>query len=139
MIDRGTDQRGNCSNSGTRNNNGRGHHLLDSHPGSQWNYPVATATTSFTVAQGVPTLTFAAIPPETFGNAPFQVTASSTSSGAVTYSLPRTDQRGTVTSSGLVTMTGAGTVYLTATQAASGNDAGEPRLQASSWPRNSRP
>ena len=43
------------------------------------NYTAATASTSFTIAPEVPTLTFATIPAETFGNAPFTVSASSAS------------------------------------------------------------
>ncbi|MGD0941716.1 MAG: immunoglobulin domain-containing protein, partial [Terracidiphilus sp.] len=86
------------------------------------NYAAATATTSFAVAAEVPTLTFSSIPAETYGNAPFPVTASSASSGAVTYALTAGQtSAGTVSSSGTVTITGAGTIYLTATQAASGN------------------
>ena len=51
------------------------------------NYTAATATTTFTVAAGTATLTFAAIPAQTFGAAPFTVSATSASSGAVTYSI----------------------------------------------------
>jgi hypothetical protein len=86
------------------------------------NYTAATATTSFVVYAEAPTLSFAAIPAKTFGNAPFTVSASSASSGAVTYSLTAGQtSAGTVTGAGMVTITGAGTIYLTASQAASGN------------------
>jgi hypothetical protein len=90
------------------------------------NYAAATATTSFTVNQEVPTLTFASIPTHTYGDASFQVTATDAantpSSGMITYSLTNGHtSSGTVTSWGMVTLTGAGTVYLTASQAASGN------------------
>jgi hypothetical protein len=66
----------------------------------------------------VPTLSFAAIASQTYGNAPFTVSATSASSGAVTYAVAS----GPATISGsTVTLTGAGTVVLNASQAASGN------------------
>ena len=79
-----------------------------------------------TVNPVTPTLSFAAIANQTFGSAPFQVSAtdaaSAVSSGAITYSLtPGQSSAATVTSSGMVTLTSAGTVYLTATQAATAN------------------
>jgi hypothetical protein len=81
------------------------------------NYGAATATTSFTVAPIVPTLSFVAIASQTYGNAPFTVSATSASSGAVTYAVAN----GPATISGAtVTLTGAGTVVLNASQAASG-------------------
>jgi hypothetical protein len=82
------------------------------------NYTAATTTISFTVAAEVPALAFASIPNKTHGNAPFPVTASSASSGAVTYSVasgPATISVNTVT------LTGIGTVVLNASQVASGN------------------
>ena len=113
---------GTVTSSGLVTLTGAGTVYLTATQAASGNYLAATATTSFAVALGVPTLTFGAIPAETFGNPPFQVTASSASSGAITYSLtPGQTSAGTVSSSGLVTMTGAGTIYLTATQAASGN------------------
>jgi phospholipase C len=69
-----------------------------------------------------PALTFASIPTETDGNPPFTVSASSASSGTVTYSLTAGQtSSGTVTSAGMVTIYAAGTIYLTANQAARGN------------------
>jgi phospholipase C len=69
-----------------------------------------------------PTLTFASIPTETDGNPPFAVSASSASSGTVKYSLTAGQtSSGTVTSAGMVTIYAAGTIYLTANQAASGS------------------
>jgi hypothetical protein len=68
----------------------------------------------------VPSLSFAAIPQHTCGDAAFTVSASSASTGAVSYSVlsgPATVNGGT----GLVTLTGAGTVDLGASQAAGGN------------------
>jgi Bacterial Ig-like domain (group 3)/NHL repeat len=86
------------------------------------NYAGATANASFVVAPAagatVPTLTFAPIPAQTYGNAPFAVSATSASSGAVTYTVVS----GPATIAGnMVTLTGAGTVVLNASQAASGN------------------
>lgn len=81
-------------------------------------YTSATTTTSFTVGGETPMLTFASIPAEIYGNAPFPVTASSASSGAVTYSVvsgPATIVGNTVT------LTGAGPVEIMASQAASGD------------------
>src|ERR1019366_2805562 len=56
-----------------------------------------------------PTLVFASIPAQTYGNAPFTVSATSASSGAVTYTV--TSGPATISSS-TVTITGAGTVVL---------------------------
>ena len=82
------------------------------------NYTAASASTSFTVNPETPTLTFAAIPTHIFGDAPFTVSATSASSGAVTYSVTS----GPATIAGnMVTITGGGTVVLGASQAASGN------------------
>jgi hypothetical protein len=82
------------------------------------NYAAATANTSFAVNPQTPTLTFAAIPSKTFGYPAFAVSASSASSGAITYSVTS----GPATISGaMVTLTGAGTVVLGASQAASGD------------------
>ncbi len=82
------------------------------------NYTAATATISFTVNPETPTLTFASIPTHTFGDSPFTVSATSASSGAVTYSV--TSGPATIAAN-TVTLTGAGTVVLGASQAASGN------------------
>ena len=113
---------GTVSSSGLVTLTGLGTVYITANQAASGNYLAATATTSFAVALGVPKLAFAAIPSEVFGNPPFQVTASSASSGAVTYSLTAGQTSvGTVTSSGLVTITGVGTIYLTASQAASGN------------------
>jgi len=65
-----------------------------------------------------PTLSFAAIPSQTYGNAPFNVSATSASNGPVTYTVA--SGPATITGS-TVTLTGVGTVVLNADQAASGN------------------
>ena len=82
------------------------------------NYTSATASASFTVGIAVPTLTFAAIPTHTYGDAPFTVSATSASTGAVTYSV--TSGPATILGN-TVTITGAGTVVLGASQAATAN------------------
>jgi hypothetical protein len=105
---------------------GAGTVYLTASQAASGNYAAATATTSFTVNPAVPTLTFATIPTHTYGDAPFQVTATDAantpSSGMITYSLTNGQiSAGTVSSSGTVTLIGSGTVYLTANQMASGN------------------
>ena len=77
-------------------------------------------TQSYTIVvnQATPTLTFAAISAKTYGDAAFTVSATSASTGAVTYSVTS----GPATISGnTVTLTGVGTVVMGASQAASGN------------------
>ncbi len=95
--------------------------VLQASQAANANHAAATATTSFTVtatAPVVPTLSFASIAAQIYGNAPFAVSATSASSGAVTYAVVS----GPATISGLtVTLTGVGTVVLSASQAASGN------------------
>ena len=81
------------------------------------NYGAATATTNFTVTPATPTLAFP-IASQTYGAAPFTVSATSPSSGAITYSFIS----GPASLSGsTVTLTGVGTVTLQASQAANGN------------------
>jgi hypothetical protein len=82
------------------------------------NYAAATANVSFTVAVEIPVLAFAPVSAQTYGNAPFIVSATSASSGAVTYTVVS----GPATIAGnIVTLTGAGTVVVSASQAATGN------------------
>ncbi len=83
-------------------------------------FGTSSASTTVTVTGGpiAPSLVLASIPNHTFGDAPFQVLATSNSPGAITYSIVS----GPATISGTtVTLTGAGTVVVKATQAASGN------------------
>jgi Putative Ig domain/Bacterial Ig-like domain (group 3) len=81
----------------------------------------ATVTANYTVTSAalvVPTLSFATIAPQTFGTPPFAVSATSASSGAVAYAVVS----GPATIAGkLVTLTGVGTVLLSASQAPAGN------------------
>jgi sugar lactone lactonase YvrE len=73
---------------------------------------------SGTSQQATPTLTFNSISNQTYGAAPFAVSASSNSNGAITYSVVS----GPATISGsTVTITGVGTVTLQASQAATTN------------------
>jgi hypothetical protein len=101
---------------------GAGTVVLSASQAASGNYAAATVTVSFTVAAAppgtVPSLTFAPIPAATFGNPPFAVSATSSSSGAVTYAI--VSGRATIAGD-MVTLTGAGTVVLSASQAASGN------------------
>jgi hypothetical protein len=82
------------------------------------NYKAATATQTVTITKATPTLTFTTIPAKIYGVAPFAVSASSASSGAITYSV--TSGPATISGS-TVTITGVGTVVLGASQAATTN------------------
>jgi hypothetical protein len=97
---------------------GAGTVVLAANQAATGNYAAATATTSFTVAPEVPTLSFATIPAETYGNAAFPVSATSASIGAVTYTVVSGPA---IIVGSTVTLTGAGTVVLSASQAANGN------------------
>jgi predicted outer membrane repeat protein len=97
---------------------GTGRVVLSASQAASGNYAAATATTSFTVVPGVPTLAFAPVSVQTFTVTSFAVSATSASSGAISYTVvsgPATIQ------SNMVTLTAAGTVVLSASQAASGN------------------
>ena len=81
------------------------------------NYTVATHNATFAVATGIPTISFT-IPNHTFGDGDFTVGATSNSTGAFTYTVVS----GPATIAGsTVTLTGAGTVVLQASQAADAN------------------
>jgi hypothetical protein len=81
------------------------------------NYTSGTQNATFTVAAGAPTITFT-VASQTYGATPFAVAATSNSTGAIAYSLVS----GPATLSGAtVTLTGAGTVVLQASEAAAGN------------------
>ncbi|HEY8400978.1 MAG TPA: carbohydrate-binding protein, partial [Cytophagaceae bacterium] len=70
------------------------------------------------IAEAVnPTITFNNIT-KTYGDEPFNVTASSNSSGAITYSITAGNQFADITSNGQVTIKGAGTVTIQASVAA---------------------
>jgi hypothetical protein len=75
-------------------------------------------TQTLTVNPATPTLTFASIANQTFGAAPFAVSATSNSTATITYSVVS----GPATITGkIVTLTGDGTVTLEASVAAAGN------------------
>ena len=78
-----------------------------------------TSSANYTLAVNRSTapLTFATIPPQTYGNPPFTISASSASTGTITYSIvagPASIDPATR----MVTLTGAGEVTLEASQAA---------------------
>jgi hypothetical protein len=80
----------------------------------------ASASVTLTVNQAQPSLSFSAVPQHTYGDAPFTVSASSASSGGVSYNL--ISGHATVgVSSGLITLSGAGAVQLSASQVATTN------------------
>jgi len=80
-------------------------------------YNTATQTAQLTVNPVAPAIAFS-VGNQTYGIAPFTVAATSNSAGAITYSVVS----GPATIAGsTVTITGAGTVVLQASQAASGN------------------
>jgi hypothetical protein len=77
----------------------------------------AASAGNFVIGTVAPIITFT-VPNHTFGDAPFTVSATSNSAGAITYSVVS----GPATIAGAtVTLTGAGTVTLKATQAAASN------------------
>ena len=85
-------------------------------PTDRTDYTTATASVPLTVLT-VPALTFTLIPAQAYSDPSFAVSATSASTGPVTYAVVS----GPATVSGnLVTLTGVGTVVLTASQAASG-------------------
>jgi hypothetical protein len=86
-------------------------------PTDTTDYATATATTSITVNGIAPTITFT-VSNHTYGDAPFTVAATSNSTGAIAYSVVS----GPATISGsTVTLTGAGSVIIQASQVAAGN------------------
>ena len=87
-------------------------------PSDSTDYNSASATVSINVGAATPTLTFAPIANVTTNATPFSVNATSASPGAVIYGV--TSGPATISGS-TVTVTGAGTVVLSATQAAAGN------------------
>jgi hypothetical protein len=96
---------------------GAGTVVLQASQAAAGNYAGATQNATFTVAPAAPTISFS-VANQTYGAAPFSVTATSNSSGAFTYSVVS----GPATVSGsTVTLTGAGTVVLQASEAAIGN------------------
>ena len=96
---------------------GAGTVVLKASEAADSNYVAATKNATFTVGAGAPTISFT-VPNQTYGAAPFAVAATSNSTGAFTYSV--VSGPATITGS-TVTLTGAGTVVLQASEAADSN------------------
>jgi plastocyanin len=96
-----------------------GQHTIGANYSGDSSFASGSATTlPVTIAPITPPLSFANIPAEMYGNAAFLISATSASAGALTYSVVS----GPATLSGAsLTLTGGGTVILSATQAANGN------------------
>jgi hypothetical protein len=96
---------------------GAGAVVLQASEAADANYTVATQNASFMVAAITPTISFT-VPSHTYGDAPFTVSATSNSTGAFSYTVVT----GPATISGsTVTLTGAGTVVLQASEVADAN------------------
>jgi NHL repeat len=96
---------------------GAGTVVLQASEAADANFTATTKNAIFEVAAITPTINFT-VPNHTYGDAPFTVSATSNSTGAFTYTVVS----GPATISGAtVTLTGAGTVVLSASQVASGN------------------
>ena len=96
---------------------GAGTVVLQASEAADSNYAAGSKTATFTVGLGTPTIAFT-VPNQSYGAAPFAVSATSNSTGAFTYTVVS----GPATISGAtVTLTGAGTVVLQASEAADSN------------------
>ena len=93
------------------------------------NYAAATSVNqSFTITQATQTITFAAPSAKTYGAAPFAVSATASSGLSPTFSIVS----GPATISGnTITLTGAGTVVVRASQAGNANYAAAPTVDQS--------
>jgi uncharacterized delta-60 repeat protein len=86
--------------------------------------PSAGPSTTFNVVKANQTITFASLGNKTFGDAPFTVTATGGGSGEpVTFSIISNPAKATATglNNSLITLTGAGTVIVRASQAGNAN------------------
>jgi hypothetical protein len=96
---------------------GLGMVVLQASEAADSNFPANTKNATFNVTTITPAIAFI-VPGHTYGDAPFTVSATSASTGAFTYTVVS----GPATVSGsTVTLTGAGTVVVSASQLASGN------------------
>ena len=96
---------------------GAGTVVLQASEAADSNYTAGSKNATFTVGLGTPTIAFT-VSNQTYGAAPFAVAATSNSTGAFTYTVVS----GPATISGAtVTLTGAGTVVLMASEAADSN------------------
>jgi ABC-type anion transport system duplicated permease subunit len=91
--------------------------VLSATQAASGNYATNSQNTTFTVAAATPTITFN-VANQTYGVAPIAVAATSASSGAFTYAVVSGPA---AVSGSTVTVSGIGTVILSATQAAGGN------------------
>jgi hypothetical protein len=97
--------------------NGAGTIVLQASEAADSNYTAATSNASFTVGSKSPIVAFA-VANHTFGDVPFPVAANSASTGAFTYMVVS----GPATIAGsTVTLSGAGTIVLQASEAADSN------------------
>jgi len=86
------------------------------------NYTLGSTPATFIVNQIAPTLGSFSIPTKDFGTAPFTLTPpTSNSSGIFSYTSGNMDIATVDSTTGVVTIVGAGTAVITATQAAAGN------------------
>ncbi len=92
--------------------------VLQAKQAAAGNYAASSVQTSFTVSAETPNVVFGQVAPRVYGAPPLVVGVSSPSKGVITYSVVS----GPATVSGnKVTLTGAGTIVIGATQAALGN------------------
>jgi len=124
----GTSTPGVCTSSGTNGSTitfitvggGTGACIVTANQAGNTNYNAATqATQNINVAKGDQTITFAAIPGHTFGDAPFTVPASASSGLAVTLTSSTTPV--CTVSGSTITIVAAGTCTITATQPGDAN------------------
>lgn len=96
--------------------------ITASYTDSSGQYAGSSNTGTLTISQAAPNLTFdlSSLPATTYGDSAFSVAgyASSDSTAAITFALGNGSQGCAVTSSGEVTITGAGTCVIEASQAA---------------------
>jgi hypothetical protein len=92
--------------------------VLNANQAASGSFAATTATTSFVVSADTTKLTFVTVATRTYGNAPFTLKATSLSTAPVTYAV--VSGPGTLSGTS-VTITGAGTIVVSASQAASGD------------------
>lgn len=103
---------------GTVTIKGAGEVTLEASQAATANYTAVKTTTSFTITQATPQISMLYIQPKTFGVAPFNAIATSTSPATITYSIVS----GPASVSGsTITLLGGGTVTVKASQAATTN------------------
>jgi hypothetical protein len=104
---------------------GAGSSIITATQAATTNYTSGSTTATFTVNQATPTLSNFSIPSKTYGNAPFIITApTSNSTGKFSYTSSNTSVA-TISGGGgasyTITIVGAGSSIITATQAATTN------------------